>query len=92
MVETICKVFYRHSVDTDTKALMVFDSNLEDKDVIEKIAEYLEDEEMYEDDEYCILQTKEDCLEAATNIVNGGLLDLDMDRYFINEVDFFKSV
>ena len=91
MVETICKVFYRHSVDTDTKALMVFDFNLEDKDVIQKIAEYLEDEEM-DDDEYSTLQTKEDCLEEATNIVNGGLLDLDMDRYFIKEVDFFKNV
>ena len=92
MVETICKVFYRHSVDTDTKALMVFDFNLEDKDVIQKIAEYLEKEEMDANDEYCVLQTKEDCLEEATNIVNGGLLDLDMDRYFINEIDFFKSV
>ena len=92
MVETICKVFYCHSVDTDTKALMVFDSNLDDKDVIQKIAEYLEKEEMDANDEDCILQTKEECLEEATNIVNGGLLDLYWDRYFIREVDFFKNV
>lgn len=91
MVETICKVFYRDSVDSRCKAIMVFDSNLEDKDVIQKIAEYLENEEMG-DDEYSTIQTKEDCLEEATNIVNGGLLDLDLDKYFIEEVDFFKNV
>lgn len=91
MVETICKVFYRNSVDSRCKAIMVFDSNLEDKDVIQKIAEYLENEEMG-DDEYSTIQTKEDCLEEATNIVNGGLLDLDLDKYFIEEVDFFKNV
>ena len=44
------------------------------------------------DDEYSTLQTKEDCFEEATNIVNGGLLDLDLDEYFIEEVDFFKNV
>jgi hypothetical protein len=70
---------------------MVFDSNLEDKDMIQKIAEYLENEEMG-DDEYSTIQTKEECLEEATNIVNGGLLDLDMDIYFIDEVVFFKNV
>lgn len=91
MVETICKVFYRDSVDSRCKAIMVFDFNLEDKDVIQKIAEYLENEEM-SDDEYSTIQTKEDCLEEATNIVNGGLLDLDLDKYFIEEVDFFKNV
>lgn len=91
MVETICKVFYRNSVDSRCKAIMVFDFNLEDKDVIQKIAEYLEKEEMG-DDEYSTIQTKEDCLEEATNIVNGGLLDLDLDKYFIEEVDFFKNV
>lgn len=91
MFETICKVFYRYSVDSRCKAIMVFDSNLEDKDVIQKIAEYLEKEEMG-DDEYSTLQTKEDCFEEATNIVNGGLLDLDLDEYFIEEVDFFKNV
>lgn len=91
MVETICKVFYCDSVDSRCKAIMVFDSNLEDKDVIQKIAEYLENEEM-DDDEYSTIQTKEDCLEEATNIVNGGLLDLDWDRYFIEEVNFFKNV
>ena len=91
MVETICKVFYRDSVDSRCKAIMVFDFNLEDKDVIQKIAEYLENEEMG-DDEYSTIQTKEDCLEEATNIVNGGLLDLDLDNYFIEEVDLFKNV
>ena len=91
MIETICKVFYRDSVESTCKAVMVFDFNLEDKDVIKKIAEYLEDEEM-DDDEYCTLQTKEDCIEAATNIVNGDLLDLDLDKYYIEEVDLFKNV
>lgn len=91
MVETICKVFYCDLVDSRCKAIMVFDSNLEDKYVIQKIAEYLENEEM-DDNEYSTLQTKEDCLEEATNIVNGGLLDLDLDKYFIEEVDFFKNV
>lgn len=91
MVETICKVLYRDSVDSRCKAIMIFDFNLEDKDVIQKIAEYLENEEM-DDNEYSTLQTKEDCLEEATNIVNGGLLDLDLDKYFIEEADFFKNV
>ena len=91
MIEKICKIFYCDSIDSKRKAIMVFDFNLEDKDVIKKIAEYLEDEEM-DDDEYCTLQTKENCLEAATNIVNGGLLDLDFYKYFIEEVDLFKNV
>lgn len=91
MIETICKVFYRDSTDSKRKAIMVFDFNLEDKDVIKKIAEYLEDEEM-DEDEYCTLQTKEDCIEAATNIVNDGILSLYMDKYYIEEVDLFKNV
>ena len=92
MVETICYVFYRSSVDTNRKAIMVFDYNLEKSDIINEIAKYLEEEEM-DDDEYSPLQTKEDCKEAAENIVNGGLLDLDMDCYFIDEdVTFFKKV
>lgn len=91
MVETICKVFYCDSVDSRCKAIMAFDFNIEDEIIIEKIAEYLENEEMSVD-EYSTIQTKEDCIREATNIVNGGLLDMDLDRYFIDEVDFFKSV
>ena len=91
MIETICKVFYRDSAESKRKAIMVFDFNLEDKDVIKKIAEYLEDEEM-SIEEYSELQTKEDCIKAATNIVNDEILDLGIDKYYIEEIDLFKNV
>lgn len=92
MIEKVCYVFYRHSIDTDTKALMVFDFNLDENLIVKEIADFLEKEEMDANDEYCQLQNYEHCMEAAKNIFNGGLLDLYADKYFINEVTFFQAI
>lgn len=86
MNKTTCVVFYKDSVDTNRKAICVFNKDsVSKKDMINIIAKYLQEEEMDDDDDFAPLQSVEDCLEEAENIVNGGLLDLDMDSYFIDE-------
>lgn len=86
MIEKTCNVFFKDEVDNRTKVVCVFDANASDEDMIKVISEHLEENEMDEEDnEYATIQSKTDCVNEAYKIVNGEMLDLDLDRYWLEK-------
>lgn len=85
MEKKTCNVFFKDEIDNRTKVVCVFDANVSDEDMIEAISKYLEENELDDEDDYAPIATKEDCDEEAYNIVKGGMLDLDYDRYWIEK-------
>lgn len=86
MIEKTCNVFFKDEVDNRTKVVCVFDANASDEDMIKVISEHLEENEMDEEDnEYATIVSKEDCVNEAYKIVNGEMLDLDLDRYWLEK-------
>jgi len=86
MNEKTCNVFFKDEVDNRTKVICVFDASASDEDMIEVISTYLEENEMItEDDGYATITNKEDCDNEAYNIVKGKMLDLDIDRYWLEK-------
>lgn len=85
MIEKTCNVFFKDEVDNRTKVICVFDANASDEDMIKVISEHLEENEMDEDDEYATIVSKEDCDNEAYKIVKGEMLDLDLDRYWLEK-------
>lgn len=85
MIVKTCNVFFKDEVDNRTKVVCVFDANASDEDMIKVISEHLEENEMNEDDEYATIVSKEDCYNEAYKIVNGEMLDLDLDRYWLEK-------
>ena len=86
MIEKTCNVFFKDEVDNRTKVVCVFDANASDEDMIKVISEHLEENEMDEEDnEYATIVSKEDCDNEAYKIVKGEMLDLDLDRYWLEK-------
>ena len=86
MIEKTCNVFFKDEVDNRTKVVCVFDANASDEDMIKVISEHLEENEMNEkDNEYATIVSKEDCDNEAYKIVKGEMLDLDLDRYWLEK-------
>jgi hypothetical protein len=81
-----CNVFFKDEVDNRTKVVCVFDANASDEDMIKVISEHLKENEMGEDDEYYPpILSKKGCDNAAYKIVKGEMLDLDLDRYWLEK-------
>lgn len=93
MIEKTCNVFFKDEVDNRTKVVCVFDSNVSDEEMIEVVSKYFEENEMNEEDEYAPIQSKIDCDTYARNIVlNLGMADFDLDRYWIEKnISFFEK-
>ena len=86
MIEKTCNVFFKDEIDNRTKVVCVFDSNVSDEEMIKVISEHLEENEMDEEDnEYATIVSKEDCDNEAYKIVKGEMLDLDLDRYWLEK-------
>lgn len=86
MIENTCNVFFKDEVDNRTKVVCVFDANASDEDMIKVISKHLEENEMDEEDnEYATIVSKEDCDNEAYKIVKGEMLDLDLDRYWLEK-------
>ena len=86
MIEKTCNVFFKDEVDNRTNVVCVFDANASDEDMIKVISEHFEENEMNEDDEYAPIQSKNDCDTYARNIVlNLGMADFDLDRYWLEK-------
>ncbi len=83
MKKQTCNVFYKDEIDNRTKVICVFNADASDEDMTEIISKYLEDE--IDENEYSPIQSKKDCDTYAQNIVNGEMLDLDFDRYWIEK-------
>ena len=93
MNEKTCNIFFKDEVDNRTKVVCVFDSNVSDEEMIEVVSKYFEENEMNEEDEYAPIQSKIDCDTYARNIVlNLGIADFDLDRYWIEKnIPFFEK-
>lgn len=93
MNEKTCNIFFKDEVDNRTKVVCVFDSNVSDEEMIEVVSKYFEENEMNEEDEYAPIQSKIDCDTYARNIVlNLGMADFDLDRYWIEKnIPFFEK-
>lgn len=93
MNKKTCNVFFKDEIDNRTKVVCVFDSNVSDEEMIEVVSKYLEENEMDAEDEYAPIQSKNDCDTYARNIVlNLGMADFDLDRYWIEKnIPFFEK-
>lgn len=59
--------------------------------MIEVVSKYLEENEMEVDDVYATITSKEECDNEASKIVKGEMLDMDLDRYWIEkDVKFYS--
>jgi hypothetical protein len=86
MIEKTCNVFFKDEVDNRTKVVCIFNSNVSDEEMIKVISKYLEENEMDEEDnEYATIVSKEDCDNEAYKIVKGEMLDLDLDKYWLEK-------
>lgn len=86
MINKTSSIFMKDETDNRTKVICVFDANASDEDMIKVISEYLEENEMDEEDnEYATIVSKEDCYNEAYKIVKGEMLDLDLDRYWLEK-------
>jgi len=91
MDKKTCNVFFKDEIDNRTKVICVFDASASDKDMIEVVSKYLEENEMEVDDVYATITSKEECDNEASKIVKGEMLDMDLDRYWIEkDVKFYS--
>ena len=91
MDKKTCNVFFKDEIDNRTKVICVFDASASDKDMIEVVSKYIEENEMEVDDEYATITSKEECDNEASKIVKGEMLDMDLDRYWIEKDIKFYS-
>lgn len=83
------KALFRDQVDTYRKVVCVFGSEVSEEQMKEVVMEYLKENEYDDIDDFATFHTAEEIEEAAENIVNGGVLDCDMDSYWIDDVDMY---
>ena len=86
MKQSASHIFMKDETDNRTKIICVFNVNVSTEQMVEHIAKYLEEHEMDENDEYAPIQSKEQCLVYAKEIVDGEYIDFDLDKYWL-EVD-----
>lgn len=83
------KAFFNDQVDTHRKVICVFDKNVTEEDMRNVIREHLREEEYDDIDDSAPLHTSEEIEDEVDRIMNGGLSDFDMDRYFIDDVEMY---
>lgn len=83
------KAFFNDQVDTYRKVICVFREDVTEEDMRSVIREHLKEEEYDDTDDSAPFHTAEEIENAVDSIMNGGLVDLDMDRYFIDDVEMY---
>lgn len=86
MKERKVKAFFNDQVDTHRKVICVFGDNVSEEQMKEVVSEYLLEHEYDDVDDLASLHTAEEIEETVGIIINGGVFDCDMDRYFMDEV------
>ena len=86
MINTTSRIFMKDETNNRTKIICVFNVNVSTEQMVEHIAKYLEEHEMNEEDEDAPIQSKEQCLVYAKEIVDGEYIDFYLDKYWL-EVD-----
>lgn len=80
------KAFFNDQVDTHRKVICVFGENVSEEQMKEAVSEYLREYEYDDVDDLAPLHTAEEIEETVAVIINGGVFDCDMDRYFMDEI------
>lgn len=83
------KAFFNDQVDTHRKVICVFREDVTEEDMRNIIREHLKEEQYDEIDDLAPLHTAEEIEDEVDRIMNGGLSDFDMDRYFIDDVEMY---
>ena len=83
------KAFFNDQVDTHRKVICVFREDVTEEDMRSVIREHLKEEQYDEIDDLAPLHTSEEIEDEVDRIMNGGLSDFDMDRYFIDDVEMY---
>lgn len=83
------KAFFNDQVDTHRKVICVFREDVTEEDMRSVIREHLKEEQYDEIDDLAPLHTAEEIEDEVDRIMNGGLSDFDMDRYFIDDVEMY---
>lgn len=85
------KAFFNDQVDTHRKVICVFREDVTEEDMRNVIREHLKKEAEYNDIEFdsTPFYTAEEIEDEVDRIMNGGLSDFDMDRYFIDDVEMY---
>ena len=86
MEEKKVKAFFNDQVDMHRKVICVFGESITEGQMKKVISDYLRAHEYDVLDDFAPLRTEEEVEIAAGNIINGLVIDCDMDRYFIDEV------
>lgn len=83
------KAFFNDQVDTHRKVICVFREDVTEEDMRSVIREHLREEEYDDIDDSAPFHTAEEIENAVNSIMNGGLVDLLWDRYFIDDVEMY---
>jgi hypothetical protein len=83
------KAFFNDQVDTHRKVICVFREDVTEEDMRSVIREHLKEEQYDDIDDSAPLHTAEEIEDEVDRIMNGGLSDFDMDRYFIDDVEMY---
>jgi hypothetical protein len=75
--------------DTYKKVICVFREDVTEEDMRNIIREHLKEEQYDDIDDLAPLHTAEEIEDEVDRIMNGGLSDFDMDRYFIDDVEMY---
>ena len=87
--KAIVNVFFNDQVDTHRKVICVFHENVTEEDMRNVIREHLREEEYDDIDDSAPLHTAEEIEDAVDRIINGGISDFGMDRYFIDDFEMY---
>ena len=85
------KAFFNDQVDTHRKVICVFREDVTEEDMRNVIREHLKKEVEYNDIDFDSepFYTAEEIEDEVDRIMNGGLSNFDMDRYFIDDVEMY---
>ena len=81
--------FFRDQVDTYRRVVCVFGENVLNEEMKKVIVDCLKEWEYDDMDDCATFHTYEEIEEAAQRIIDGDVLDCDMDTYWIDEVEMY---
>ena len=89
MSKIIVKAFFYDLIEASRKVICVFDKDVTEDEMKDIIMEHLRENEYDDIDDMAPLHTAEEIEETAENIINGGVFDCDMAKYFIDDVEMY---
>jgi hypothetical protein len=87
--KVMVKAFFNDQIDAHRKVICVFREDVTEEDMRSVIREHLKEEQYDDIDDSAPLHTAEEIEDEVDRIMNGGLSDFDMDRYFIDDVEMY---